>query len=324
MGDGDLYRVTLPFESRSGHQLVPPVQLPSVDIVAAATTGYEAEIIVGATSGAEALAQAQLILADVLGTFAVQRSGFAEVHSARRLVQLVDPEPILTGAIPPFDVVGGHVSPHGAELLDPGGALRRARRVVNINAEATVTKANLDVERSWLALRQRWPDDLRRAVALIHASEVVDPDVGFVLSFTALEVLASPPISLFVSAIPGLSDRKKLRESVRTVLASHPGLTATQVDRLYNSLSAAHVESTIVRLASAFTEGGIAISADEMSWIRDQRGAYVHSGGLDNSGAAIERRNAFRSAVSALAAWRLNALADPAGPGASTPELAGD
>jgi hypothetical protein len=272
-------------ESRSGHRLVPPVQLPSADIVAAATTGYEAQIIVRAASGAEALAQAQSILADVLGTFAVQHAGFAEVHSPRRDVQLVDPAPILTGPIPPFDVVGGHVSPHGAEFLDPGGALRRARRVVNIHAEATVSKANLDTERSWLVLREKWPDDLKRAVALIHASELVDPDVGFVLSFTALEVLAAPPVALLVSAIPDRSDRKKLREDVRTVLASHPGLSATQVDRLDNSLSAAHIESTILRLLSAFKEAGIATSTEEMSWIRDERGAYVHTGGLDSSGA---------------------------------------
>jgi hypothetical protein len=308
-GDRELYRVFLPFTSATGYKLAPPVELPGVAISADGSE-YRAEIVVTATSGEDALARARLILADVFGTFAVQRAGFAEVQNPRRLVQLVDPEPVLEGPIPPFDVVGGGITLHGAETFDPSGDMRRARRIVNVHAEGTATKNNLDKERGWLTVRDTWSAELRRAIALIHASEVAgDADVAFVLAFSAIEVLAAPPVGLLPSKIPDPSDRDRLLGSVRGLLTAQPNLSETDVDRLANNLSATHVESPIARFLLAFDEVGIEIEETELKWLRDQRGAYLHSGGFDNSQEAVERRNAFRSTVAARTAGRLDTLA---------------
>ncbi len=133
--------------------------------------------------------------------------------------------------------------------------------------------------------------------------------VAFVLAFSALEVLAAAPVGLLPTKIPDRSDRERLLVSVRGLLTDQPNLSETDVDRLINSLSAAQAESPIARFASAFDEVDIEFAAPELMWIREQRGAYVHSGRFDNSQEAVERRNVFRTAVAALTGRRLDALA---------------
>jgi hypothetical protein len=308
-GDQEPYRVLLPFRSATKYNLAPPVELPGIAI-SADGSDYLAEVVLTATSGVDALANAHRILADTFGAFAITKAGFVEVLVPRLQVQLVDPKPVLEGPVPPFDVVGGAVTEAGAALLDPTGEKRRARRIVNMQADAVVTKNNLDRERRWLTVRDAWPAEVRRAVALIHAGEVAgDAGVAFVLAYSALEVLARPVVGLLPLKLPVSDERRGLVESVRDLLTKQPGLVENDVDRLINNLSMTHADSPIDRFTFAFNEAKVEMDAAELKWIWDQRGAYVHPGQFDNANEALGRREAFRTAVAALVGSRLDVLA---------------
>jgi hypothetical protein len=304
----EAYRVKLPFTSRKSHRLNVPVELPGAAI-AEAGSDYLATLIVKANRAENALAAARSTLADILGVLAVRGVAFIEVHDARRLVGLVDPVPITEGPVPPFDSVGGGITEMGAEFFDPIGERRRARRVVNFNADLTLTRGNLDKERQWLELRQTWPNEVRRAVALIHAAEVSsDPGVAFVLAFSVLEVLTAPSDVLLPVRIPDELERREFLDEIRLTLKKHPGLSDKDVDRLINSASATHVEGPIPRFYAAFHTASIEIASAELEWVRMQRGNFVHPGRFDGSPEASSRRDAFRRKVATLLESRLDGL----------------
>jgi hypothetical protein len=307
-GEPGAYRVTLPFTSRKNHKLNVPLELPGAAI-AASGSEYLATLLVTSTRAENALAVARSILADVLGAFAVRGVSFVEVHDSRRQVGLVDPHPVTEGPIPQFDSVGGGMTPAGAELFDPTGEQRRARRIVNFNAEVTLTRGNVDKEKQWLEMRQSWPNEVRRAVALIYAGELSgDPGVAFVLAYSALEVLAAAPAVLLLDRLPNDSERRDLVDSIRAALTRSPHLDGNDVDRLINSLSATHVEGPIPRFAAAFEAAGMEIALAELEWVRVQRGNFVHPGRFDESPEASSRRDAFRRKVAALVESRLDSL----------------
>ncbi len=304
----EAYRVTLPFTSRKNHKLDVPVELPGASI-AASGSEYLATLLVIATGAENALAIARSILSDVLGAFAVRGVGFVEVHDARRLVALVDPQPVSEGPIPPFDSVGGGVTAVGAEMIDPTGEKRRARRILNFNADLTLLRSNIDQERQWLGVRQTWPNEVRRAVVLIHAGEVSDDGgVAFVLAYSALELLADPSAALLSARIPDDPERRDFVESIRATLIGHPRLNDKDVERLINSLGAAHVEGPIPRFTAAFNAAGIEITPTELEWVRQQRGSFVHPGSFDETPDATSRRDVFRRKVAMLVGLRLDSL----------------
>jgi len=302
------YRVTLPFTSRKNHKLNVPVELPGAAI-AASGSEYVATLLVTGTRAEDALAVARSVLGDVLGAFAVRGVGFVEVHDARRQVGLVDPKPVLHGPIPPFDSVGGGITAAGAELFDPTGEQRRARRIANFNAEVTITKSNFDKERQWLKMRQIWPNEVRRAVALTYAGELSgDLGVAFVLAYSALEVLAPPSAVLLSDRIPDDLERRALVDSIRATLRKHSLLDNNDVDRLINSLSATNVVGPIPRFTAALDAAGIAFAPAELEWVRAQRGNFVHPGRFDESPPASSRRDVFRRSVGILIEHRLDGL----------------
>jgi hypothetical protein len=303
------YRVTLPFTSRKNHKLNLPIELPGAAIAASGSEEYLATLLVTATGAENALAVARSILEEILGTFAVRGSGFVEVRDARRQVGLVDPKPVTEGPIPPFDSVGGGFTAAGAELVDPAGEQRRARRVANFNAEVTITKSNFDKERQWLEVRQKWPNEVRRAVALIYAGEVSgDPGVAFVLAYSALEVFAAPPAVLLSTRIPEDSERRELLDMIRAALKTDSRLDDNDVGRLINSLSATNDVGPIPRFTAVFDAAGIEVAPTELEWIRVQRGSFVHPGRFDESPEASSRRDAFRRKVATLVESRLDGL----------------
>jgi hypothetical protein len=306
--ESEAYRVTLPFTSRKSHKLNVPLELPGAAI-SESGSDYLATLVVKANRAENALAVARSILADILGVLAVRGVAFIEIHDARRLVGLVDPVPITEGPIPPFDSVGGGITEMGAEFFDATGEKRRARRVVNFNADLTLTRGNLDKERQWLDARPTWPNEVRRAVALIHAAEVSsDPGVAFVLAYSAMEVLAAPSDVLLPTKIPDESERREFLDRIRATLKEHPGLGDKDVDRLINSVSATHVEGPIPRFSAAFESAGIEIASTELEWVRVQRGNFVHPGRFDGSPVASSRRDTFRRKVATLLEARLDRL----------------
>jgi hypothetical protein len=292
----ELYRARLPFRSVNGNKLAPPVQLPFGLTVLSDGDQYAAVVDVQADSALDALEAARSILTDFLDCMAVRECAFAEVGNPACDVQLANPERVADGPPPPFQVLGGGITPRGAEFFDPTGERRRSRRVLNHWADGWLVLNDVSAQAAWLARRDRWPERIRRALALRRAAECAgDAAVALVLNFAVLEVLCwEDPRKLLMTNLPEKTDRDELVGALRaTMLAG--GLSAAKAARLVEQVKHANDASPLDTFEAYFTDLGVEIAREHIDWARSQRGAYLHLGDVGPEGEP--RRDAFRKAI---------------------------
>ena len=292
----ELYMVKLPFKSVNGNAIATSVELPFDMRIVSGGDRYVAEVALDAASAQDALVAARAILTDFLGCMAVRECAFAELGNAACDIQLVDPKPVLDGPPPPFQVIGGGITEKGAEFFDPSGALRRSRRVMNMWADATLTRNDISTEANWLAERNRWPERVRRALALRLAGECAgDSHVTLALNFAALEVLCwDEPTNLLKTRLPEKPRRAVLVTALTDTLLAC-GLSAADANRVVANARQTHATSPLDAYGSYFSRFGIEMQRDEIEWVRDQRNGYIHAGGVDADGEG--RRDAFRKVI---------------------------
>jgi hypothetical protein len=302
----EMYRVKLPFKSVSGDAIAPPVRLPHGMRITHDGDRYVAEVSLDAPTAQDALVAARALLIDFLGCMAVREFAFAELGNSACDVQLVDPTPILDGPPPPFQVIGGGITEKGAEFFDPTGVLRRSRRVMNMWAEATLTRNDLTTEAGWLAVRDRWPERVRRALALRLAGECAgDSSVTLALNYAALEVLFwNEPVKLLKLRLPEKPRRALVVAALREALLAI-GLSAGDAGRVVDSARQTHATSPLDSYTSYLSQFGISVERDEIEWVRGQRSAYIHAGEVHTDDG---RRDAFRKVIGRVLEAELGSL----------------